>query len=715
MAPTRKAGPIKSKPAPSKPLSRQSSILSYLGGLLGSARRSSGSTTPLNLNSSPASFRTAPTSATDYASDEPDGKIETPSRPPRGSIDAPDELKEEPEPAPAPQMAGPDMDTQPPVRRYRQSTQAPDNFKEQIQILFEEDIYDLAIQSLQTNLFSQSYLSADTPLWVAPPTHIAFLGTLVIHPLYTTRAREDGKNKKMISVRAHQYLLDVLRSVGPINGHFRAAFAFRDRSPLPDPSAYRDRSARANRRRRQSPDDEDTSADDYLTTPLANDDSLWQRVPDFWTMLGWAFSCAVSHPERWVSWKLWLELLLEVLERDLKDRIALDEDRNYNGYRMVNDSIIRSYIGDHQLHHIMRVLFAYIDGDSHHYQQIWPKETKGNKVTMGTKEIKEIKEIETRETRSPTATNKRKRGVKVDLENDEYGDWSGSEDESIGQEDEDEDEDVDGADIAPIARKTTGKGKGASKKKKKKKKKRPLPLVESPLLEETIPIRRRIFALISELCYKLPEDDAPFELYSLYEGFASYIRDLSLDVFPHFICSRIIGVESIYVTLIRHLLQYLLPPGVPQPGDVDKETNANGFVSAVMMEKCFLPFASKSVVADNAKLAAVLYELFSFMWHDPLSGVKYDTLPELKDSILAGLEAREKKSRMKREVVDVSMIDSDWCAKTMEIIQKDPHAPANVLRDAHMQFRLVLRKWEDAELALQAGKDNLEADFLGFK
>lgn len=574
-------------------------------------------------------------------------------------------------------------------RRYRDSTEAPDSFKEQTQILLEEGLYYLAIQSLQTNLFSQSYRPLDTPWWVAPPAHIAFLGTLVIHPLHTTWASiDDTKNKKIVAVRAYQYLLDVLRSVGPVNGHFRTAFAFRDRS------------SRASRRRRaHTPDESDPAAnrEDDLTTPLADADSLWNRVPDFWTMLGWAFSCAASHPERWPHWKLWLELLLDVMERDVAERKALDDEKGDGQPRnMLRNSILASYVGEHQLGHIMRVLFAYIDGDdAHSYQEIWPRETQIP-------------------TSSAAATNKRKRdeenakaAIVVDLERDEFGDWF-----------EDEDDDTifadpyinDARSTSPTPARRKGKARVAQPRSKKR---QPLPLVENPLLEETIPIRRRIFALLSRLCYELPPTEAPFAVFDLYERFAEHVRDLPLDVFPRLVWSDSPEMErSVYVTLARHLLARLLPPGVPQPLDVDAETEANGYVSGAMMERCFLPWAASSVVADNARLAVVLWELLSYLWRVEESEVGPDSVAEvMRGAILAGIEARERKSKLRNEGGPAG--DPDWVEEKMAVIEKDRYAPANVLRLAHLKFRLLLEKAAERE-ALSEG-EQLGADFLGWK
>lgn len=660
MAPASRAGSVRSDSSSARS-SAQRSILDFL------KRKASSPlaiTRPESVSTDSDSDNANQATTARNADDKPAREPKPPTRPFHGSTEATGDFEGQA------QIPEPETEPKPPTRLYRDSTEAPDNFKEQIQILFEEDIYDLAIQSLQTNLFSQSYLSADAPWWVAPPAHIAFLGTLVIHPSHTTRAKEDGRNKKIVAVRAHQYLLDVLRSVGPINGHFKTAFAFRDRS------------ARADRRRRHSPDEDAAGLDDYLRTPLANEDSLWYRVPDFWTMLGWAFACAVSHPERWAHWKLWVELLLDVLERDLEERIKLDEERGDKTYPTLKESIIVSYIGEHQLGHIMRVLFAYISDDSHSYKEIWPKETRG-----------------------PTATNKRKRDKQVDLENDEYGDWFDSEDESFGNEDEA----LDDARAPPLPSRKRGKGRGRPKKKE-----RFLPTVESPLLEETIPIRRRIFALMSRLCYQLPDGDAPFDVFDLYERFAEDVRGLPLDVFPHFVWSDMPVMDTIYVTLARHVLSYLLPPGVPQPADVDNETDAKGFVSAVMMERCFLPFAASSVAESNAKLAVVLWELLSFLWQHPASEVCHDTIPRMRGAILAGLEARETKSRMKNEAPGEGMLEPGWVNEKMVLVCKDRFAPINVLRLAHSKFRHLLERSDDVELALRADKDSLEADLLGW-
>jgi hypothetical protein len=557
----------------------------------------------------------------------------------------------------------------PPQCRYRRATEAPESFKQQTQILFEEGIYHLAIQSLQTNLFANAYHPASTPYWVAPPSHLAFLATLLIHPANTSWAKTDAA--RAVVVRAHAYLLDALRAVGPVNGRFKTAFAFRDRS-----------ARREGRRRRHSPDESsDGDDEDRLETPLANEEGVWNRVGDFWTMLGWAFSCAAHHPDRWGHWKIWVELLLEVLERDFEERKALDEDRGDGKLLMLKESMIVGYIEDLQLGHVLRVLFAFVDGGEHSYQEVWP-----------------------RETQIPAANKKRKRDTKVDLEKDQYGDW-------LDGDDLPNDSDFDSDPLSP--KKARPKRKAAAGTGRRKK--QLLPLVAHPLLEETIPIRRRLFALISKTCFHLHDVGAvPFSLDNLYERVAQNVAALPLDVFPHFVWSDMPVLDSIYVTLARNLLaNELLPPNPVQPADVDPATDAKGFVSGVILERCFLPYACNSVIGDNARMAVVLWELFSFLWRigevGPVLG------RGMREAMRVGMKERERKSKIQADVPPKGKgVGGKWLERVMAEIAEDPHVPRNVLRLAHLKFRLVLEKAEEADECIEEDL-LLGGGFLGWK
>lgn len=556
-----------------------------------------------------------------------------------------------------------------PARRYRDAVEAPDSNKEQIQILLEEKIYHIAIQRLQMNLSMVAYQPIDTPIWIAPPAHLAFLGTLVTHPKFTTHPETD--NEKILPVRAYQYLLDVLRSVGPINGQFKSAFVFRDT-----------RDARVSRRRRgASYDSRDASPDaDELKSPLASNDSLWSRVPDFWSMLGWAFNCAVAYPERWVHWKLWLEFLLELLEKDVEERKTLDEEEHLASgaggdceYALLKEAIIRSYIGNFTVGQILRVLFAFLDGEPHSSKEVWSKET---------------------QTRAETT--KRKREKKLDLDKNQFGDYFDDEDESMDE--------ADGTSRPELS----DKPKRPRGRPKSTKKAQLPPLVAHPLLEETIPIRRRIFGLLSFLSHYL-QKHAPFELYDLYERFAINIRDLPLDVYPHFVWAEMPLKEGVYMTLVRHVAAKLLPPEAVLPSAVDPETDEENSLSPIILEKCFLPYASNRVIADNAKLAVLLWETFSYMYD---RGIGPQLSPGMREAVEKGIAERESKSKLKADRGSSSVVEEEVLDEMMGKMGKDEYSAENVLRFAHLKFRFMLEKTKEAE---RQQENALGGEFLGWK
>ena len=89
------------------------------------------------------------------------------------------------------------------------------------------------------------------PIRVAPPSQLALLSTLVVHPAYTSRAPEH--TNPHIAARALAYLRGVLAVAGPVNANLRAAFEFRGiwgggASGRPQPERRREQ--RIGRRRR---------------------------------------------------------------------------------------------------------------------------------------------------------------------------------------------------------------------------------------------------------------------------------------------------------------------------------------------------------------------------------------------------------------------------------------------------------------------------------
>ncbi|OAA62049.1 hypothetical protein SPI_04908 [Niveomyces insectorum RCEF 264] len=62
------------------------------------------------------------------------------------------------------------------------------------------------------------------PVWIPPPSHLALLATLAVHPAYTTRPRD--ATDRRVAGHALQYLRHLLVMVGPVQAGMCAAFAF---------------------------------------------------------------------------------------------------------------------------------------------------------------------------------------------------------------------------------------------------------------------------------------------------------------------------------------------------------------------------------------------------------------------------------------------------------------------------------------------------------
>lgn len=59
---------------------------------------------------------------------------------------------------------------------------------------------------------------------------------------------------------------------------------------------------------------------------IANEDSIRNRAQDFWHLVGWAFNCSVRYPKRWRYWKVWLEYMLDLFDRDWAERELRDQE-----------------------------------------------------------------------------------------------------------------------------------------------------------------------------------------------------------------------------------------------------------------------------------------------------------------------------------------------------------------------------------------------------
>lgn len=228
------------------------------------------------------------------------------------------------------------------------------------------------------------------------------IATLAIQPKHTSKLSDSAAHD--IASLSLSYLRDILATVGPVNGKLRDAFVFR---------------GEGGRRRRSSndfPRHGSESDEDHIRGRTANGGSVWARGQDFWKILGWALNCSALYPLRWRWWKPWLEYMLDVLEADYDERSRLDREREGKDvdeeggyeYRMLQDSLLVSYITPKSnrsspIKPILSALFA--DG--------------------GSSSTSIYAEVFKNETKVASKSEKKRKRYRVDLENDNFGDYDG--------------------------------------------------------------------------------------------------------------------------------------------------------------------------------------------------------------------------------------------------------------------------------------------------
>lgn len=323
------------------------------------------------------------------------------------------------------------------------------------------------------------------PAFVPPPAQLALLGTLAVHPLHTTRAPETSQLQ--ISSQALTYLRNVLATVGPVNANLRAAFDFAatsrnrrgggsggwdvDMGVGGDGDSYGDDEAEADR----------------VNSRFAAEGSVWHRVQDFWAVAGWALNCATAHPHRWAYWRPWLEFMCDALESDWEERARLDLEAHQRAGASpgTNASGNRSGGGgggsQECEHRLLRdsLLMAYV---SHSGRSGGPKAVLRALFADGSQSARQVfQEVFEREAKvasDAAARSKRKRQT-LDLENDKFGDYYDDEDDALASSQGSE---------AGTPRRPPG-SKGSAEE--------VAPPVVSPGMIESIPIRMRLFSLVS--------------------------------------------------------------------------------------------------------------------------------------------------------------------------------------------------------------------------
>lgn len=438
---------------------------------------------------------------------------------------------------------------------------------------------------------------------VPPPSQLALLNTLIIHPLHTTRAEEP--EHMVVSALALDYLRNLLAIVGPINAGFRAAFQFYS---MP---RWGRRSGCASHGSDSDMSDGEAGHDhNRVRGRMANEASVWSRGQDLWTTVGWAFNTATLHPHRWRYWRVWLEYMLDVLEADWNERERLDrEAHGANGktgdepLTSRRESMILMYMDQQEnrqagFKRIMKALFA--DGGS-----------------LSSSSFPEVFEKEARGPRK--GSKKRKREQVLDLENDKFGDYF--DDASMSS----------GVSEPPTPQKPRDTRKEVSFGS------------SNPGLAESVALRLRLFKLLSAATFVLRKRS---ELNQLYRDFAAAIKVLSLQMFSLIVTQKENPLLcETHVTITKELFHLLLPSNYKNPRKVDPEGEAEGSLTMPMLEHCYMASPANTVgLEDNAKLSLVVESAIQLLWICDM--VVYTE--EFAEAATKGINAREAKAKKKR-------------------------------------------------------------------
>ena len=191
----------------------------------------------------------------------------------------------------------------------------------------------------------------------------------------------------------------VLDTIGPINARFADAFVCSSQNHGPD------------RKRNLLKIDSSDSEEDVtrLSSVFAHGKSLFSQVSDIWQIVGWAFNCSVKWSARWERWRLFLNFFLDLLEEDLNERKRMDEENGSNMY-LQNCLALRSLLvadGRAGRRRFMRAIMA--DGEE--------------------KALREYGEVFKNETMERKTDHRDSKRIKLNIDEDKWGDYDMNEDE----------------------------------------------------------------------------------------------------------------------------------------------------------------------------------------------------------------------------------------------------------------------------------------------
>lgn len=143
------------------------------------------------------------------------------------------------------------------------------------------------------------------PAFIPPASYITLLTTMMIHPTYTTDAKNGSEARENMAA-AYNTLNNILEAVGPKAANMKDAFQFAKGA------TGGGRASRSKRTKRHVEEDSQSNPDDEqvgINHPLAQKDSVWNTATDLWHVVGWAFNCSMKHKNRWDYYRHWLKIV----------------------------------------------------------------------------------------------------------------------------------------------------------------------------------------------------------------------------------------------------------------------------------------------------------------------------------------------------------------------------------------------------------------------
>jgi hypothetical protein len=236
----------------------------------------------------------------------------------------------------------------------------------------------------------------------------------MVHPYYTTQSRK-GQRPSTAPRDAYLCMRRVIEIIGPMNADLGTVWSF-------------DRGGRGERSRRHKKEASPVSSEDSLSGELANEESLFSRAEDVWSVVGWAFTCSVQHPGRWTWYKNLLDCLLMALERDWEQRWRRFEEGGMQHDELLRESMVVKLLPDTRgtagYRRVIRATLATGAGSgANEFHMIWddellpkrPKSKGQGKIGGFMSKYSDLNEDPRGEPKTPSSAKKKKQPAKKSL------------------------------------------------------------------------------------------------------------------------------------------------------------------------------------------------------------------------------------------------------------------------------------------------------------